>query len=232
MYDDGERHTRIPNTHVHTRRPGAAARRAPAVATRACCVSAPTRCSASTCTTTVSDTHAYLTPTYTRGALELQRDARLLCERADALLGLDMYDDAIQAFKEALEIDEGLQRAKDGLNRAQKLQKQSEQRDYYKILGVKRSASKQEITKAYRKAAQKWHPDNFQGDEKKVAEKKFIDIAAAKEVLTDPEKRAQFDAGNDPLDPEAQRGGQGGPFHNPFHHFQHGSPFQFKFHFN
>jgi DnaJ family protein C protein 3 len=40
----------------------------------------------------------------------------------------------------------------------------------------------------YRKAAQKWHPDNFQGDEKKIAEKKFIDIAAAKEVLTDPGK--------------------------------------------
>jgi hypothetical protein len=40
----------------------------------------------------------------------------------------------------------------------------------------------------YRKAAQKWHPDNYQGDEKKIAEKKFIDIAAAKEVLTDPGK--------------------------------------------
>lgn len=164
-------------------------------------------------------------------ALELQRDARALCDRGDALLGLDMFDDAIQSFKEALELEEGLQRAKDGLSRAQKLQKMSEQRDYYKILGVKRSASKQEIIKAYRKAAQKWHPDNFQGDEKKLAEKKFIDIAAAKEVLSDPEKRAQFDAGSDPLDPEAQRGG-GGPFHNPFHHFQHGSPFQFKFHFN
>ena len=38
-----------------------------------------------------------------------------------------------------------------------------------------------------RKAAQKWHPDNFpEGDEKKKAEKKFIDVAAAKEVLTDP----------------------------------------------
>ncbi|GBP58448.1 DnaJ homolog subfamily C member 3 [Eumeta japonica] len=165
------------------------------------------------------------------GALELQRDARVLCDRADALIGLEMYDDAIHAFKEALEIDESLQRAKEGLQRAQKLQKQSEQRDYYKILGVKRTASKQEIIKAYRKAAQKWHPDSYQGDEKKIAEKKFIDIAAAKEVLTDPEKRAQFDAGNDPLDPEAARHG-GGPFQNPFHHFQHGSPFQFKFHFN
>ncbi|XP_046968498.1 dnaJ homolog subfamily C member 3 [Vanessa cardui] len=159
------------------------------------------------------------------GALELRRDARVLCDRADALLGLDMFDDAIQSFKEALELEEGLQRAKDGISRAQKLQKQSEQRDYYKILGVKRTATKQEIIKAYRKAAQKWHPDNFQGDEKKLAEKKFIDVAAAKEVLTDAEKRAQFDAGADPLDPE-----RAAP--SPFAHFQHGSPFQFKFHFN
>ncbi|XP_045760276.1 dnaJ homolog subfamily C member 3 [Maniola jurtina] len=164
-------------------------------------------------------------------ALELQKEPAVLCDRADALLGLEMYDDAIRTYKDALELDEGFQRAKDGLSRAQKLQKQSEQRDYYKILGVKRTANKQEIIKAYRKAAQKWHPDNFQGDEKKIAEKKFIDVAAAKEVLTDPEKRAQFDAGTDPLDPESNRGGGG--FHgNPFHHFQHGSPFQFKFHFN
>ncbi|NP_001296552.1 dnaJ homolog subfamily C member 3 [Bombyx mori] len=162
-------------------------------------------------------------------ALELRRDARLLCDRADALLGLEMYDDAIRAYKEALELDEGFQRAKEGLSRAQKLQKQSEQRDYYKILGVKRTATKQEIIKAYRKAAQKWHPDSYHGDEKKLAEKKFIDIAAAKEVLTDPEKRAQFDGGSDPLDPDAQRHDA---FHSPFHHFQHGSPFQFKFHFN
>ncbi|XP_045514469.1 dnaJ homolog subfamily C member 3 [Pieris brassicae] len=162
-------------------------------------------------------------------ALEIQKEGSVLCDKGDALIGLDMFDDAIRSFKEALDMNEGLQRAKDGMGRAQKLQKQSEQRDYYKILSVKRSATKQEITKAYRKAAQKWHPDNFQGDEKKVAEKKFIDIAAAKEVLTDPEKRAQFDSGVDPLDPEGGRQ----PFgNNPFNHFQHGSPFQFKFHFN
>ncbi|XP_045502734.1 dnaJ homolog subfamily C member 3 [Colias croceus] len=162
-------------------------------------------------------------------ALAIQRDARLLCDKADVLIALEMYEDAARTFREALELEEGLQRAKEGLNKAQRMQKLAEQRDYYKILGVKRSASKQEITKAYRKAAQKWHPDNFHGDDKKVAEKKFIDIAAAKEVLTDPEKRAQFDAGVDPLDPE---GGRQPAHHNPFHHFQHGSPFQFKFHFN
>lgn len=138
---------------------------------------------------------------------------------------------AVRDFQAALEIDQHLQRAKEGIERARKLQKQSERRDYYKILGVKRTATKQEIVKAYRKAAQKWHPDAYQGDEKKIAEKKFIDVAAAKEVLTDPEKRKQFDMGQDPLDPESnQQGFHGG---NPFHHFHHGgSPFQFKFHFN
>lgn len=55
------------------------------------------------------------------------------------------------------------------------------------MLPVLRNANKQEIIKAYRKLAQQWHPDNFQSEaDKKEAEKKFIDIASAKEVLTDP----------------------------------------------
>lgn len=138
---------------------------------------------------------------------------------------------AIRDFQTAAELDEHLQCAKEGIERARKLQKQSERRDYYKILDVKRTATKQEIIKAYRRAAQKWHPDAYQGDQKKFAEKKFIDVAAAKEVLTDPEKRRQFDQGEDPLDPEANANGfrNGNPFHQ-FH--QGGSPFQFKFHFN
>ena len=50
-----------------------------------------------------------------------------------------------------------------------------------------RNAQKKEIIKAYRKLAQQWHPDNFQNaEEKKKAEKRFIDIVQAKEVLTDP----------------------------------------------
>ncbi|KAJ6633044.1 DnaJ like subfamily C member 3 [Pseudolycoriella hygida] len=163
-------------------------------------------------------------------AIKLHNDPSVLCDRAEAYLETEMFDDAIKDFQAAIEIDESLKRAKDGIERARKLQKQAERRDYYKILGVKKTATKQEIVKAYRKAAQKWHPDAYQGDEKKVAEKKFIDIAAAKEVLTDPEKRRRFDLGDDPLDPEANQGFQRG---NPFHHFQqHGSPFQFKFHFN
>ncbi|XP_037949949.1 dnaJ homolog subfamily C member 3 [Teleopsis dalmanni] len=182
------------------------------------------------CTCYVQDEQHTKALTHCKDAIEIMRDAQVLCDRAEAYLGSEMFDDAIRDFQAALEIDESMQRAKEGIEKAKRLQKQSERRDYYKILGVKRNASKQEIIKAYRKAAQKWHPDNFRDDEKKVAEKKFIDIAAAKEVLTDPEKRKQFDNGEDPLDPESnQQGFRGG---NPFAHFHHGSPFQFKFHFN
>uniref|UniRef100_A0A6B2E771 Putative dsrna-activated protein kinase inhibitor p58 n=1 Tax=Phlebotomus kandelakii TaxID=1109342 RepID=A0A6B2E771_9DIPT len=185
------------------------------------------------CSCHVKDEQYTQAVTRCREALEIHKDPSVLCDRAEAFIGTEMYDDAIKDYQAAINIDEHLQRAKEGLERAKRLQKQSERRDYYKILNVKRSATKQEVIKAYRKAAMKWHPDNYQGDEKKIAEKKFIDIAAAKEVLTDPEKRQQFDNGEDPLDPEGgnqQYGGfRGG---NPFHHFQHGSPFQFKFHFN
>ena len=53
---------------------------------------------------------------------------------------------------------------------------------------VHRTATKSEISKAYRKLARKWHPDAYDGKDQEHAEKMFIDIAAAKEVLTDPGK--------------------------------------------
>ncbi len=184
------------------------------------------------CTCSVKDEQYTNAINHCKEALNIYKDPNTLCDKAEALIGAEMYDEAVHAYQDALQLDENLQRAKDGIERAKKMQKQAERRDYYKILGVKRSASKQEIVKAYRKAAQKWHPDNFQGDEKKIAEKKFIDVAAAKEVLTDPEKRQQFDNGEDPLDPEAGRNAfrHGNPFQG--FQFHHGSPFQFKFHFS
>lgn len=164
-------------------------------------------------------------------ALQIQpNDADLLCERGDAYLNNENYSEAIQDFQRAINVHEHSQRANEGLRRAQKLEKQSKKRNYYSILGVKRTAGKKEILKAYRKLAQKWHPDNFHGDEKAKAEKKFIDIAAAKEVLTDPEKRQKFDNGEDPLDPESQQGFN--PFQQGFNPFERGSPFTFKFHFS
>ena len=65
-------------------------------------------------------------------------------------------------------------------------------KDYYKILGVEKSATKEEISKAFRKLALKYHPDKNPND--KAAEEKFKEITEAHEVLSDPEKRKKYDA--------------------------------------
>ncbi len=65
--------------------------------------------------------------------------------------------------------------------------------DYYEVLGVARTASAEEIKKAYRKLAMKWHPDKNQGDKRAAAETKFKEINEAYEVLSDPEKRKKYD---------------------------------------
>ena len=64
-------------------------------------------------------------------------------------------------------------------------------KDYYKILGVDKNASQKDIQKAYRKLARQYHPDVNPGD--KSAEEKFKEINEANEVLSDPEKRKQYD---------------------------------------
>jgi len=73
-------------------------------------------------------------------------------------------------------------------------------RDYYEVLGVEKGASAEEIKKAYRKSAMKYHPDRNPGD--KTAEEKFKEIGEAYEVLSDDDKRARYDqygfAGVDP----------------------------------
>lgn len=64
-------------------------------------------------------------------------------------------------------------------------------RDYYEVLGVTKSSSADDIKKAYRKVAMQFHPDRNPGD--KAAEEKFKEAAEAYEVLSDQEKRAQYD---------------------------------------
>jgi molecular chaperone DnaJ len=75
--------------------------------------------------------------------------------------------------------------------------------DYYEILGVAKSASKDEIKKAYRKLAMKYHPDR--NPDNKAAEEKFKEAAAAYEVLSDDQKKAQYDQFG-----HADMGGMGG----------------------
>ena len=79
---------------------------------------------------------------------------------------------------------------------------------YKKLFSVEPTTDLRELKKTYRNLVKEWHPDKFQDEEdKKTAEKKFMDIAAAKEVLTDPDMRTKYDQGEDPLDPEGGGGG-------------------------
>src|SRR5687768_5103742 len=67
-----------------------------------------------------------------------------------------------------------------------------EYKDYYKVLGVEKTASDAEIKKAYRKLAVKYHPDKNKDD--KAAEEKFKEISEAYEILSNKEKKKQYDA--------------------------------------
>src|ERR1700746_2532862 len=86
-------------------------------------------------------------------------------------------------------------------------------KDYYEILGVKKSASAEDIRKAFRKLARKYHPDVNPGD--KAAEEKFKALSEANDVLSDPKKRKIYDQVgfySDNIDPAAAEAyARGGP---------------------
>jgi len=91
-------------------------------------------------------------------------------------------------------------------------------RDYYEILGISKSASADEIKKAYRNLALKYHPDRVTADKKKEAEERFKEISEAYEVLMDPQKKATYDQyGHEGVDTSFK---QGGFTWQDFHHFE------------
>jgi molecular chaperone DnaJ len=92
--------------------------------------------------------------------------------------------------------------------------------DFYKILGIPRSASEEDIKKAYRKLARKYHPDLNPNN--KDSEAKFKEVSEANDVLSDTEKRKNYDTYGDPAGPGASAAGQGFSSHE----FDMGGAFQ------
>lgn len=85
----------------------------------------------------------------------------------------------------------------------------ADKRDYYEVLGVSKGASEDEIKKAYRQSAKKYHPDLHPGD--KECEEKFKEVNEAYEVLSDKDKKARYDQyGHAGVDPNFSAGGAGG----------------------
>lgn len=148
----------------------------------------------------------------------------------DAQLELEKWEQAIQTFGKALQMDQSDANVNHKYQKAQTALKQSKQKNYYSILGVARSASTSEIKKAYRELALIWHPDKHQTpEEKETAETKFQAVAEAYEVLTDAELKGKYDRGEEVF--ENQGGGPQQRWQHPqhFHHQGGGQQFHFRF---
>ena len=135
--------------------------------------------------------------------------ARGYVKRGNVYMELNMYDDAKADFQKAKELDPSVTGVDGYLNDAKNKAEKARKRDYYAILGIDRNADENEIKRAYKKMAMKYHPDrNSESEEtKKMAEKKFIDVNDAYSVLSDKKKRAMYDQGCDPLNPEEASSG-------------------------
>jgi len=166
---------------------------------------------------------------YCNKAIELDGNiARNYVRRSELHTQLSNHQECLDDLKKTQEIDNNFANIERLIQEAEKRLKQASKRDYYKILGLPRNAKKKDIKKAFRDLASEWHPDRWpekgiESDEDKAkAEKKYLDIRDASEVLLDPEMRQQFDSGSDPLDAEEQSERQQ-RHHNPFQGF---NPFQ------
>lgn len=142
--------------------------------------------------------------------------AKAYVKRGDVNTDLGNHEEALRDYQTAHQLEPKEFNVEDKIKHAKVKAREAAKKDYYKILGVEKSASEDDIKKAYRKLALKWHPDRNQGseEEKAKADKMFKDINEAYSVISDPDKRKKFDMGTyDPTDPNGGGGfgGFGGP---------------------
>ena len=124
-----------------------------------------------------------------------------------------MFEEAVQDYESVCAIDSDRE-YKQALRQAKINLKMSKRKDYYKLLGLEKSATDSEIKKGYRKQALLYHPDKVAhqtDEEKKVSEAKFKEIGEAYSVLGDENKKARYDRGED-VDGSSASAGD----HNPF----------------
>ncbi|KAG5043752.1 hypothetical protein GLYMA_03G179800v4 [Glycine max] len=135
-----------------------------------------------------------------------------LVQRGEAKLLTEDWEGAVEDLRSAAQKSPQDMNIREAVMRAEKALKISKRKDYYKILGISKTASAADIKRAYKKLALQWHPDK-NVEKREEAEAQFREIAAAYEVLSDEDKRVRYDRGED-LE-EAGMGGGGGGF-NPF----------------
>ncbi|KAL6585387.1 DnaJ subfamily C member 3 [Orobanche minor] len=157
--------------------------------------------------------------------LEIDGDLiEAIVQRGEAKLLVEDWEGAVADLKSAAEKSPQDMHIRETLMKAERSLKLSQRKDWYKILGVSKTAAMSEIKKAYKKLALQWHPDK-NVDNRDEAEAKFREIAAAYEILGDDDKRAKYDTGEDIDDMGMGMGGGG------FNPFGGGGGQQFTFHF-
>ncbi|KAF9414575.1 hypothetical protein HW555_007582 [Spodoptera exigua] len=133
-------------------------------------------------------------------ALELDENyVKALLRRAKCYTELGEFEEAVKDYEKLYKIDKSKEN-KQLLHEAKIALKKSKRKDYYKILGIDKSASEDEIKKAYRKRALVHHPDRHAGapdTERREQERRFKEVGEAYGVLSDPKKRARYDHGQD-----------------------------------
>ncbi|ROT38557.1 small glutamine-rich tetratricopeptide repeat-containing protein A [Sodiomyces alkalinus F11] len=127
--------------------------------------------------------------------------------KANALGSAGRWEEAVREWKALQELEPEDRNIAKEVRRAELEFKKSQRKDYYKILGVDKNADDQQMKKAYRKLAIIHHPDKNPNDEE--AAERFKDIGEAYETLSDPQKRARYDSGDDLADMSDMFGGGG-----------------------
>jgi DnaJ-domain-containing protein 1 len=120
-----------------------------------------------------------------------------LLNRAEIYLFKDDFEKAEIDANELKNKHQNSQEVHELLNKINRLKRIASRVDYYKVLGVEKTASKNQIRNAYKKLALKYHPDRFKIEKERTeAETNFRKVTAAYEVLFDEEKRKKYDDGN------------------------------------